>query len=253
MIVEYEPSQLPLNLDDINTLEGLKRCIVNLESLNYIKTLRLVANKKFNIRLNEFIVFDTILFDQFGQSMKLRYEKSSEYSNSFNDIITLEEFKSQVKEYTYGNEAIPAFDDVCPHCKQKWNLSNTKDCIRRGEHVYHIDCNKYNLYENSKKEFDYIASKAFNHYKIHAVKNEYGSENYNGCWFIITTSEGDIQIGWRKRVIQIKWLQNYKSFEFCGNAEDVTKSFNDKERYIHAWSIDKAIEYLNKSKATVLK
>lgn len=63
MIVEYEPSQLPLRLDDINTLEGLKRNIVDLKSLDYISVIRWVANRKFNIRLNEFVLFNTILFD----------------------------------------------------------------------------------------------------------------------------------------------------------------------------------------------
>lgn len=253
VIVEYETCELPLNLNDIDTLEGLKRHIVDLESLDYIRTIRSVAHRKFGIRLNEFIIFNTILFDQFGQGMKLKYENHNNYNYSFTKIITLDEFQSRVKEYSYGNDVIPRFDDICPHCKQKWNLNNINDCITRGNHVYHIDCNKYNLYDNSKKEFDYIASKVFNQYDIHSVKNEYGSENYNGCWFIITTPEGDIRIGWRKRVIQIEWLQNYKLFQFDGNNENVTKMFTNTERYIHAWDNKKAIEYLKESKRTILR
>ena len=247
MIVEYEPSQLPLSLDNINTLEGLTKNITDLKSLDYISNMRLVSHRKFNIRLNEFVLFNTILFDQFGQSMKLRYENQKEYNHSFNKIMTLEEFKIKVKEYSYGSGAIPEATDICPHCKQKWSLNNLRDCIQREDFVYHIDCNRFSLYEEVKKEFDYIASRVFKSYGLYAITNEYGSEDYNGCWFIITTLEGDIKIGWRKRVIQIEWLQNYKPFKFNGNSEDVTKEFSNKERYIHAWSTEKAIEYLMKA------
>lgn len=253
MIVEYEPSELPLGLNDINTLEGLKKNIVDLKSFHYISAIRLAASRKFKIKLDEFVLFNAVLFDQFGQAMKLTYENQDKYDHLFNRIITLEEFESQFKEYSYGSGAIPETEDICPHCKQKWNLNNLRDCIRREDFVYHIDCNKFRLYEKSKKEFDYIASGVFESYEIHAVKNEYGSEDYNGYWFILTTAEGDIKIGWRKRVIQIEWLQNYKQFKFNDEKEDVTKEFSSSERYIHAWSVGKAIEYLKRAKETIIK
>jgi hypothetical protein len=109
------------------------------------------------------------------------------------------------------------------------------------------------LYEEIKSEFNYIASKVFDDFNLRAVKNEYGSESYNGCWFIIKTDNGDIKIGWRKRVIQIEWLDNYKKFRFNGENEDVTKEFSSKERYIHAWNTEKAINYLRQAKRTIIK
>jgi hypothetical protein len=109
------------------------------------------------------------------------------------------------------------------------------------------------LYEKSKKEFDFISSRIFENYDIRAVKNEYGSGDYRGSWFIIFTDNGDIRIGWRKRVIEIEWLKNYKPFTFKGDDEDVTKGFSDTGRYIHAWSVEKAIEYLRNAEHTIIE
>lgn len=63
-------------------------------------------------------------------------------------------------------------------------------------------------------------------------------------WFIVTTSKGRIKIGWRKRVIQIDWTDSdiIATAEHLFLNEEVTKG----PKYIHAWSIEKAKEYINK-------
>jgi len=247
MLIEYEPSGLPLNLQDIDTVEGLTNHITDLKSLEYVWKIRSAANSKFNIKLNEFVVFNTLLFDQFGQCMKINYAKQDGYNRMFHRIMTLDDFRTDIDNYSYGSGAIALDHNICPHCKQKWTLRDFGNCVRQREDIYHVECNKYGLYEKVKKEFEYIASSVFSNYTIHAVRNEYGSEEYNGPWFIISTSEGDIKIGWRKRVIEINWLENFKSFKFNGEGEEVTKQFDSKERYIHAYRDNKAIEYLRES------
>ncbi len=62
-------------------------------------------------------------------------------------------------------------------------------------------------------------------------------------WFVVTTSQGRIQIGWRKRVISIDWSDsriNEKADELFP-AESVTKY----ERMIHAWGYEDAQKYLD--------
>lgn len=63
-------------------------------------------------------------------------------------------------------------------------------------------------------------------------------------WFVVTTKLGRIKIGWRKRVILIDWEGSdiQKRAEDIFPTEDVTKG----DFYIHAWGLDKAVEYLVK-------
>lgn len=63
-------------------------------------------------------------------------------------------------------------------------------------------------------------------------------------WFVVTTPKGRIKIGNRKRVIMIDWSESdlEKSAEDMFGGEAVTKG----ERYIHAWGLEKAQEYVSK-------
>jgi hypothetical protein len=80
---------------------------------------------------------------------------------------------------------------------------------------------------------------------VEEIPNGYCSQPCccNKPWFIITTPIGHIQIGWRKRVINIDWtrtLQKKIGIDLFPK-EDVTKG----EHYIHAWGYEKAKEYLD--------
>ena len=63
-------------------------------------------------------------------------------------------------------------------------------------------------------------------------------------WYIVTTNKGRIKIGWRKRVINIDWSDSIIRFSAIPffPKEDVTKG----EKFIHAWSIEKAKQYIDK-------
>lgn len=63
-------------------------------------------------------------------------------------------------------------------------------------------------------------------------------------WFKVYTTKGPITIGWRKRVIQIEWQESDSKVDGKKDfpSEDVTK----EHHLIHAWSLEKAKEYLDK-------
>ena len=67
-------------------------------------------------------------------------------------------------------------------------------------------------------------------------------------WFLFHTIDGDIIMGWRKRVISIEWQENYKPFDMneLFSTEDVTKWEKGGKRGIHACGKEKAYEYLKK-------
>lgn len=87
--------------------------------------------------------------------------------------------------------------------------------------------------------------KAYNPIFIEEIPNGYCSSYC--CkhlpWFNIVTSVGQFQIGWRKRVLYIDWsrIANAKLARELFPDEDVTKG----DRYIHAWGLAKAQEYID--------
>lgn len=81
---------------------------------------------------------------------------------------------------------------------------------------------------------------------IHAIPNEYWGtiEAYKEIaeknpWYLVMTPKGNIKIGPRKRVIDIDWSDT--NIRKILSSDDVTKETD----YIHAWTLDKASEYLN--------
>ena len=104
----------------------------------------------------------------------------------------------------------------------------------------------------SKKEIESLFILAgFTVLKIEALINQYGTYGDPVCpdyftqpmrepWWFVKTSAGWIKFGKRKKVFSIEW----DDCEFRGviSEDDVTK----EDCYIHAWSIEKALEYLTK-------
>lgn len=78
---------------------------------------------------------------------------------------------------------------------------------------------------------------------VEQIPNEYWA-NSKRPWFLVTTKVGHIKIGWRKRVMVLDWSKT--SVKQNANElfpdEDTTKD----GRMIHAWSDEKAKEYLAK-------
>lgn len=80
------------------------------------------------------------------------------------------------------------------------------------------------------------------------IPNEYCSRSCcaHRPWFLFHTPIGDIKIGWRKRVINITFMENFAQFNFAKlfADEDVTKRDEKGCRTIHAWGKEKMYQYL---------
>lgn len=97
----------------------------------------------------------------------------------------------------------------------------------------------------SKKERDELLSCFPDHIFVEEIPNGYSPGAYylrHLPWFIVTTKLGRIKIGWRKRVINIDWSDSIieHTAEGLFPDEDTTKG----DKYIHAWSLEKAKEYI---------
>jgi hypothetical protein len=116
---------------------------------------------------------------------------------------------------------------------------------------FHKDCNAKHLEKEYKEKYKVLFNEAgFNNIEITSVPNQYCSCDHCEPWYNVKTPQGNILIGWRKRVINIDWEGLVKPFPNAKETnkkiknlfvkEDVTKG----ETYIHAWGWEKAAEYL---------
>lgn len=87
---------------------------------------------------------------------------------------------------------------------------------------------------------------------MYEIRNEYGSQEYRGPWWLVKTPYGLVKIGWRKRVLNIDWSDTLlrvkkdaiRDYEF--HCMPLTREDTDQgETYIHAWSYGDAIKYLD--------
>lgn len=76
---------------------------------------------------------------------------------------------------------------------------------------------------------------------VKPIPNEYG-ERPHYPWFMVTTSKGNIKIGWRARVINIDWSES--DIETTAKELFLNENVTKGERYIHAWGYEKAQEYI---------
>lgn len=167
---------------------------------------------------------------------------------------------------TYGilnTSDIPDSTTICSQCGHLFTLDSFfEDCVVKptigGKKFYHKQCNLFNNEYLQRQQFIPIFERVYpeltyNNFK--AIPNEYCGCDMCKPWFIVSTPDGDIKIGWRKRVVEIKWLDTYKPFSETFDSEDVTRGFGryGEDRYIHAWSIDNVVEYLARAKDSIIK
>jgi hypothetical protein len=227
-----------LNQQVYNSQEGLDKYIKHLNELHEVMKIRcdLYYNLKVS-NLQEFYILDkAIFFDCCG-----------------NTWIKEKDNKRTYQREEYSSKRIPTEQDRCPFCGKEFNLYSLYDYYQEGGEFYHKQCNLFNKLDIQKREFADIFSKIYtlSELDFKAIPNQYDDWEGYAPWFIITTPDGKIKIGWRKHVISIEWLNDYKPFNERFVNEDVTKNFNNEERYIHAWSIEKCIEYLTKAKNSI--
>lgn len=228
--------------DIYNNEEEIKKYIMDLKTLHDIIHARHKAYYTFGIMLKPIkLLNDYLWMDTCGNTMP----------------------QSEDRKDTYYAGRIPTEKDKCPYCGEGWNLYNIKNHFGRYDYdkekmiFHHNDCYRMKLQEEQRKEFLDIFLQIYNveDLTFKPIPNCY-DRNYIGYapWFIVSTSDGDIKIGRRKRVINISWCDNYKPFTETFDGEDVTKSFesSENERYIHAWSVEKCIEYLKKAKESII-
>lgn len=255
--ISYELQDFTVSRDEFDTVEGISKSLTNLgtfrDMLNNRRLWRKYTEEK--IYLNEFVVFGRYKLDVFGQVLTI----TSENIPDLPEVCTLDYFNSKVPQYSASfTTYIPDEGSCCPCCGKKFTIDDLRSTVfdlTNGK-ISHDSCRR-NYYHN--KEIDKISRCLVDlvydeNPKFDLLSNGYC--NRECCthipWFMFHTSDGDIKIGWRKRVISIEWQENFKPFNMeIFDDENVTKWGNTGVRGIHAWGTDKAYEYLKKVKEVV--
>lgn len=273
--VTYEKMKFNVPKFEFDSLDGIRNSLKSLSAFH-----KMLSNRKLWVlnnkekKLNEFVIYGKYMLDCFGQILLIKYF-DCEYTMP--DVCTYKHFKEHVKTFsTSYKPAIPKDGTACPCCGKNFSINDLRHTVLglvNGK-VAHDSCRK-----------TYYHSKSINEMTSHLIDLVYkdcpdfdllpnGYCNQDCCshipWFRFHTPDGDIIIGWRKRVISIEWQEDFKPFDMAiFNGENVTKwcenfshiptSINHGvltttgKRGIHAWGREKAIEYLKKVHHAVSK
>ena len=131
--------------------------------------------------------------------------------------------------------------------EKSWNVIDFDSYkIQEGDEIsvshfswYHPNCliNKHsNEFLSAVKECLRQAEYPIQNIKF--VPNEYGSREYRGDWLEVFTDYGILTIGWRKRVIEIR----YGNFDLTSLF--INEQVTNCPGLVHAWGYEKLTEYL---------
>ena len=227
------------NLCDIyNNEERIKDYIHNLDSLHEIIDYRYKAGYEYRVRMgNVYLLGDYIYLDACGNAMVLDINNESSYKR-------------------YIGAYIPTSKDVCPYCGKGWTLDTVKDSTEIRTYneeggvdvtYYHRDCYMEHIISKELQVMKSIVGEVFglSYCDFKPVKNEYYPTPLSTPWFEVTTPQGLIKIGKRKRVYEITWYSlppNFSKETFA--SKDVTKGYEGDTYCIHAWTKEDASSYL---------
>lgn len=143
-----------------------------------------------------------------------------------------------------GPELAHSFEELADEIKRLQRGVATSDQSSRSADELEVMGEREELKRRSRKEAESVISAAgFEVMRVWELANQYWppSPRYDDCrtpWWLFLTTVGPISIGWRKRVIEIRW-------DACAGRgivtlDDVTKD----DALVHARSVEKAVEYL---------
>ncbi|MDO5556746.1 MAG: hypothetical protein Q4G05_00660 [Clostridia bacterium] len=269
--VIYDEMEIKESRKVFDSASGIQKSLTSLEDFLKVLKLRDCFKKVYEKEsLNEFVIFGKYVLTAYGEVYFIKTQVKLE----LNDVCTLDYYRGMVnsfvkdKCYTTTVCTIPKLGSRCPVCGKEFSINDLKKEERFwkiNNKIAHNKCYKefYRFLEinNITRIVDQVY---YDKPKYELLPNGYCNEECceHKPWFLFHTKDGDIRIGWRKRVISIEFQEGFKEFDLSiFNNEDVTKLwvghsvnnntpkgtiFNKGIFIIHAWSEEKAIEYLRK-------
>ena len=256
--IVYEERIFDVPRSTFDTVRGIEKSLLCLSDLNeMLQNRRIFYKAHESEKLNEFVLFGCFWIDQFAQIMSVEKKQKGKLITK-GDVEDFETFCRNNRNgffFTSAGYDIPTAGSVCPCCGKLLTIDDVKNnpCVYINGKFYHDSCwlNYRKLTEVddfTRKLLGFIYSS--NDYQFELLPNGYSDADcYSHIpWFLFHTIDGDIIMGWRKRVISIEWQENYKPFDMneLFGTENVTKWEEGGKRGIHAYGMEKAEEYLKK-------
>lgn len=221
--ISYEERIFNKPIDLFDTIEGIKDSLSTLSSFNNLLTDRkLFIKVNPNKKLHEFVVFGSILLDQFGLAHPIKATKEQKDRLICTDIVeTYETFKNNNGSVSFFTSEyhIPKEGTICQCCCRKITIKDIEDAPSIYIHgvFYHNEC--FCNYKRLIKIDVFsrqIMSSVYNpqSYTYEFQTDEYASYSYSP-WILFHTIDGDIVLGsnWKPNHIRIEWKKNYAPFE----------------------------------------
>lgn len=257
--VEYEPQYFVIRKDLYDSKTAFER-IETLPEKEQLKELKqiLINRKKAYFtgeKLNTFILYGNYALYEDGHIYKCSYKKKveSEGASTVMDLSEVTDFKllKDRKKGTLIELHIPGPKDKCSICGKEFtiadikNFATTEDSKCDKVHSSCIyDCTVAVNYEQACTIVKTVYQEEF----PSEIIKEYDEEDEKErIWYKYHTTDGDLGIRFKNRVIELKFFGNFKPFnpELLFKDEDITKKRLEDSKIIHAWGFKYAIKYLN--------
>lgn len=144
---------------------------------------------------------------------------------------------------------VPEDGDVCAVCGKSFILNDVKEGFvsenEKFEKIHQMCHYNFTLEVNQQKASAIVDSVYEGNPEVKIVKEWDEEDQTEKIWYVYETYQGTIAIRFKRKVIVIKWFDNFKPFNMALFEEERVTKFN---RGIHAWSKDDAIRYLEMAK-----
>lgn len=243
--IEYEERYFCIRRSLYDSEEAILTAISSeSDALKYLKQI-LIQRKLATFcgkELDTFVLYGKYVLSSNGHTYVLKESKDIPQQ----DVVKI----NNIKDISYKEEIhIPSEQDKCDICGQKFTIDDVKNLVIAANEdsvKKHIVClNDYKqAIENQMAS--QIIDAVYDGRPESEIINEYEEEEgKNVKWYVYNTPQGTIKIRFKRKVIVVEWLDNFKPFNMTiFNEERVTKY----DRGIHAWSKDDAIRFISMAK-----
>ena len=223
-----------------------------------ILTNRYELYKSQQIQLIPIVFFGKIISNEFASTSLLELLEPIHIEIPLNipAVMRYDDFKDFIKsnvkfqsfrQVFINHDKLPTENEFCVHCGKRFEIRrlDTVQYLNDGW-LSHLECHIEDLDAKHRYKFNEALNQAgFKVYGLTRTENNYGSLEYRGHWFIADTNLGNITIGYRKRVIDVKFD---KPIEIIDGKDTTTYKGG-----FHAYDQNELISRLTLLKTTLTK